>query len=102
MNNEEQIFDYMAAAEETGRQLDLLVRQVPGQIKTTLAAAFADEWRKVTVFKEQSEATEKLNNIIGEVRELVSLLRQTIRAAIIVGIVVAVAIPVFSWILTSK
>lgn len=102
MNDEEQIFDYMAAAEETGRQLDSLVRQAPGTIKSTLATAFADEWRKVTVFDDLSEATGRLNDAIDKAGDLVKLLRQTIWAAIAVGAVIAIAIPVFAWAIMGK
>lgn len=102
MHNDEQIFDYMAAAEEAGRQLDALLKQVPGHIKSSLAAAFVDEWRKVTAFKELAEATGKLNDAIVEVRESVNTLRQTIWAAVIVGGVIAIAIPVFAWAVMGK
>lgn len=102
MNNEERVFDYMAAAEETGQRLDSLVRHVPEHIKSAVATAVADEWRKVTVFKELSETIIKLEGAITEVRESVKVLRQTIWAAIIIGIVVAVAIPVAAWVLTNK
>jgi hypothetical protein len=102
MNDEEHVFDYMAAAEETGRQLDLLIRQMPGHIKSTLAAAFADEWREVTAFKELSEATGELNEVINEVREAVASLRQTVWMVTIVGIVVAVAIPLITWFITNR
>ena len=95
MNNDEHVFDYMAAAEETGQQLDLLVKQVPGHIKSALASAFADEWRKVIVFKEIAEVTGKLNDAIEEMRESVRLLRQTIWAVAIFGMIVPVAIAVF-------
>lgn len=100
MDNDEQVFDYMAAAEETGRQLDSLVKQIPGHIKSTLATALADEWRKVTVFKEVAEATGKLNDAIGEMREAVKLLRQTMWAVAIFGIAVTVVISVFARIFT--
>jgi hypothetical protein len=95
MHNDEHVFDYMAAAEEAGRQLDSLVKQVPGHIKSSLAASFTDEWRKVTAFKELAEATGKLNDAIGEVRESVALLRQTIWAVAIFGVVVPVVFSVF-------
>jgi len=97
MNNDEHVFDYMAAAEETGRQLDSLIKQVPSHIKSTLSTAFADEWRKVTAFKELAEATGKLNDAIGDVRESVAQLRQTVWAVAIVELVVGVAIPVVAW-----
>jgi len=95
MDNDEQVFDYMAAAEETGRQLDLLVKQVPGHIKSSLTDAFTDEWRKVTAFKELAEATGKLNDAIAEVRESVALLRQTMWAVGIFGVIATVAFSVF-------
>lgn len=94
MNNDEHIFDYMAAAEETGQHLDSLIKQIPGHIKFTLTTVFADEWRKVTVFKEITEATGKLNDAIDEMRESVRLLRQTIWAVAIIGVIVPVAISV--------
>ena len=96
MNNDEHVFDYMAAAEETGRQLNLLVKQVPGYIKTATATALADEWKKVTAFKELSESTEKMNDAIDEVQESVKLLRQTIWMVAIFGIAVAIVVSVFA------
>ncbi len=101
MQNDEYVFDYMAAAEETGRQLDSLLKQVPGHIKSTLATAFADEWRKVTAFKELAEATGKLNDAVDEVRESVKLLRQTMWAVAIFGVIATVAFSVFARIIAS-
>ena len=101
MNNDEHVFDYMAAAEEAGQHLDSLIKQVPGHIKSTLTTAFADEWRKVTAFKELAEATGKLNEAIGEVQESVALLRGTIRAAVVVGAIVSVAIPIVTWLMMN-
>ena len=95
MTNDENVFDYMAAAEETGRQLNSLIKQVPDHIKSSLATAFTDEWRKVAVFKELTEATGKLNDAIDEVRESVALLRQTIWAVAIFGVIATVALSVF-------
>ena len=96
MNHDEHVFDYMAAAEETGRQLDSLVKQVPGHIKAATATALAGEWKKVTAFKELSEATGKLNDAIGEVQESVKQLRQTIWMVAIFGIIVAIVISLFA------
>jgi hypothetical protein len=61
-----------------------------------LATAFADEWRKVTAFKELTAATGKLNDAIGEMRESVTLLRQTIWAVAIFGVAVTVVISLFA------
>ena len=101
MNNDEYVFDYMAAAEETGRQLDSLLKQVPGHIKSSLTDAFTDEWRKVTTFKELAEATGKLNDAIAEVRELVLLLRQTIWAVTIFGVAVTIIVSFFARIIAG-
>jgi len=101
MQNDEYVFDYMAAAEETGRQLDSLLKQVPGHIKSTLAIAFADEWRKVTAFKELAEATGKLNDAVDEVRESVKLLRQTMWVVAIFGVIATIAFSVFAQIIAS-
>ena len=95
MNNDEYVFDYMAAAEKTGRQLNSMIKQVPGHIKSALATAFADEWRKVTAFKELAEATGKLNDAIAEIRESVVLLRQTMWAVGIFGVIATVVFSVF-------
>jgi hypothetical protein len=91
----------MAAAEETGRQLDSLVKQVPGHIKSSLATAFADEWRKVTAFRELSAATRKLDDTIAEARESVMLLRKTIWAVAIFGLVATVVISVLARIIMN-
>ena len=40
MNNEEQVFDFLAAAEDTGKQLDALIKAIPGEVRNTLAAEY--------------------------------------------------------------
>lgn len=42
MNTDEQIFDFLAAAEDTGKQLDDLIKSIPGEVRETLA----DEYQK--------------------------------------------------------
>jgi hypothetical protein len=101
MENDEHVFDYMAAAEETGRQLDLLIKQVPSHIKTATAVALVDEWKKVTAFKDLSEAIGKLNDVIDEVQDSVKQLRQTVWMVAIFGITVTIVISVLAKIIGS-
>lgn len=97
-NRKDAKFDYMAAAEEAGRQLNSLIRQVPGYIKTALS----EEWRRLPLLVELPNATKKMEDAIEEMQDSVAVLKQTVWAVAIVGIFAAVAIPVIAWLVTSR
>ncbi len=62
MSDSNQVYDYMAAAEESIKQMDLMVRQVPGYIKATLA----DEYRRSPWATEIPKKMERLESLIME------------------------------------
>ena len=47
MDNEIQAFDFMAAAEDTGRRLDEMAKRLPGEIRADLVAEYRQSpWQK--------------------------------------------------------
>lgn len=95
---DEHIFDYMVAAEETGKQLNSVIRQVPSHIKTTLS----EEWRKMPLLVELPKATQKIEDAIEEMRDMVILLKRTVWAVAFVGVFAAAAIPIVVWLVTNR
>ncbi len=91
MDNNDRVYDYMAAAEESIKQMDLMVRQVPEHIKTALV----EEYRKSPWVTELPKSVEKLENVIAEGRKQFSgsqqsnrQLRQMVWATVITCVLV--------------
>ncbi len=81
MSDSDHIFDYLAAAEESMKQMDLMVRQIPGHIKTALI----EEYRKSPWMTEMPKVMVRLEKVLEEsqrwnreVHESNRQLRQTV------------------------
>lgn len=96
MNNDEQVFDFMAAAEETGRQVELLVRQIPGNIKTALA----DEWHKSAWFSELPQIAQDTREAAREARDAAVTLKSTISSVSIGFLLLAILMSFVVWVVT--
>ncbi len=58
--DEELIFDFMAAAEETGKRLDALIKMIPGSLQKTLS----DEYRRSPWLATFPAEVERLNAVV--------------------------------------
>ena len=58
--DEELIFDFMAAAEETGKRLDALIKMIPGLLQKTLS----DEYRRSPWLATFPAEVERLNTVV--------------------------------------
>ena len=100
MPNDEHIFDYMAAAEETGKQLDEMLRRIPGEMKAVLV----EEWRKSAWLAElpkaaenATAATEKTQAVVQEAETATRFLTRTVKRAGFVVCLASVVIPLLTW-----
>ena len=90
MDNEEKVFDVMAAAEQSAEHLNFMIRQIPTHIQTALA----DEWKKSPWLLELPKAEARMGKAVDEALEAVELLNRTIHWAAIWIAVVTVLLPV--------
>ncbi len=58
--NEELIFDFMAAAEDTGKRLDALIKAIPGSLQKTLS----DEYQRSPWLVTLPAEVERLNTVV--------------------------------------
>lgn len=93
MNNDENAFDVMAAAEQTAAQLDLMIRQAPDYIKSTLS----DEWHNSPWMSELSNTAARFETAVEDIRDATHLLRRTIITAIIMVLGMTVIFLLFLW-----
>ena len=97
MHNDEQVFDYMAAAEETGKQLDEMVRRIPGEMKAVLA----DEWRQSAWLVELPKIAEKAMAATEKTEAASDFLNRSINRAGLVIMLAAVIVPLATWAVTK-
>ena len=93
MSTEEQAFDFMAAAEETGRQLDEMVKRIPKELKALLA----EEWCKSPWLAELPKAAEKADVATNKLEEAIVFLARTVRNAGLIVCLASVIIPLVTW-----
>lgn len=90
MDNEEPIYDFMAAAEETGRQLDAMVKRLPGDIVTVLQ----QQWQQSPWRTELPAAVTRTTEAAREAEAAAEVLqKRAVRTAWLVGLA-AIVIPV--------
>lgn len=93
MQDEEQVFDFMAAAEETGKQLDEMAKRLPGEMKTVLA----EEWRKSSWLSELSKAAEQAGEATKQVEAASRFLARTVNIAGLIVCFSSLIIPLAAW-----
>lgn len=93
MQNEEQIFDFMAAAEETGKQLDEMAKRLPGEIKAVLA----EEWRKSPWVFELPKVAEQAGEATKQTEAATRFLVRTVKIASLIACLASVVIPLAIW-----
>lgn len=93
MNNEEQVFDFMAAAEDTGRRLDALIKAIPNEIRKTLVA----EYRKSPWLATLPTAADRMIAAAERSESASALLtRKTRIAGLLVGVAIVI-LPLSTW-----
>ena len=93
MSTEEQAFDFMAAAEDTGRQLDEVIKRIPKELKALLA----EEWRKSPWLAELPKAAEKADVATNKLEDASLFLARTVRNAGLIVCLASVIIPLATW-----
>ena len=84
MDKEEQVFDFMAAAEDTGKLLNEMARRLPGDLKAVLS----DDWRRSPWFTELPTVIDKAREAAKQAEEATQSLARTVKKA---GGMVAIA-----------
>ncbi len=84
MDKEEQIFDFMAAAEDTGKQLNEMARRLPGELRAVLS----DDWRRSPWFTELPKVIDGAREATKQTEAAAQSLARTVKKA---GSIVATA-----------
>ena len=93
MNNDEQVFDYLAAAEDTGKQLDELIKAIPGEVRDALAI----EYRKSPWLATLPTTADKVTAAAERAESAAAIL---IKKATLAGLIVclaAIILPLLTW-----
>ena len=84
MDKEEQVFDFMAAAEDTGKLLNEMARRLPGDLNAVLS----DDWRRSPWFTELPTVIDKAREATKQTEAAAQSLARTVKKA---GGIVAIA-----------
>jgi hypothetical protein len=93
MHTEERVFDFMAAAEETGKQLDEMAERIPVEVKALLA----EEWRKSPWLAELPKAATDARAATEEMAAATEFLNRSVRLAGLVVCLASLVIPLAAW-----
>jgi len=93
MQNEDQVFDFMAAAEETGKQLDEMTRRLPGELRTALT----EEWRKSPWLAELPQIADQVTEAAERAETATDALRRSLKIGAAVVAVACMLIPLATW-----
>ena len=90
MENEEQIYDFMAAAEETGKQIDAMAKQLPKD----MAAMLQQQWQQSPWRSELPAVAESTIEAAKSAEEAADTLWKTARMTFWMAGIASVAIPI--------
>lgn len=93
MNTDDQIFDFLAAAEDTGKQLDDLIKAIPGEVRQTLST----EYQKSPWVSALPEVADRVTAAAERAETAAGIL---IKKVVIAGAVVclgAIVLPLLTW-----
>lgn len=93
MSNDEQVFDFLAAAEDTGKQLDALVKAIPGEVRGTLAA----EYKKSPWLATLPATADRVTAAAERAESAAAVLAKKAAFAGLMVCIAAVAVPVSTW-----
>ena len=98
--DEELIFDFMAAAEETGKRLDALIKMIPGSLQKTLS----DEYRLSPWLATFPAEVERLNTVVQRsdsaaerTESATAHMERRIKAVCFVACLAAIIMPLATW-----
>ena len=77
MDKEEQVFDFMAAAEDTGKLLNEMARRLPGDLNAVLS----DDWRRSPWFTELPKVIDTAREATKQAEEAAQSLTRTVNKA---------------------
>ena len=97
MQNEDQVFDFMAAAEETEKQIDEMAKRLPGELRTALA----EEWRKSPWLSELPKIADRVTEAAERAEAATDALRLSLKISASVVIVACLIIPFATWLLAT-
>ena len=93
MQNEEQVFDFMAAAEETGKQLDEMAKRLPDELRTALT----EEWRKSPWLAELPQIADQVTEAAERAETATADLRRSLKIGVFAVVVACMLIPLATW-----
>lgn len=93
MDNDEQVFDFLAAAEDTGKQLDGLIEAIPGEVRAALAA----EYRQSPWLAELPKAADSVTAAAERAEAAAATLTRKAKAAGALVCLAAVIVPLSTW-----
>lgn len=93
MDKEEQVFDFMAAAEDTGKQLDALVKAIPNEVRETLAA----EYRKSPWLATLPATADKVTAAAERAESAAAVLTKKAAFAGLLVCIAVVVVPLSTW-----
>jgi hypothetical protein len=100
MNNEELIFDFMAAAEDTGKRLDALIKALPDELRKTLAAEYQRSPWLVTIpgeVERLSAVVKSSETAAGRTESAAAQMVSKIKTVCRVACLAAVIMPLATW-----
>ena len=93
MDNDEQVFDFLAAAEDTGKQLDGLIRAIPGEVRAILAA----EYGKSPWLAELPKVAGSVTAAAERAEAAAGILTRKVKVAGLLVCLAAVVVPLSTW-----
>lgn len=93
MDTDESIFDYLAAAEETAKQLEMMTKRLPGELKAVLA----EEWRKSPWLADFPKAMDAARTAAEKTENATRFLNRSVKRAGVTVCLAAVVIPLATW-----
>ncbi len=98
--DEELIFDFMAAAEETGKRLDALIKAIPGSLQKTLS----DEYRRSPWLATLPAEVERLSAVVQRsdsaaerTESATAHMERRIKTVCFVACLAAIIMPLATW-----
>ena len=97
MQNEDQVFDFMAAAEETGKQIDEMAKRLPGELRTALT----EEWRKSPWLAELPQIADQVTEAAERAETATAALRRSLKICTFAVAVACMLIPLATWVVAT-
>lgn len=93
MSSDEQVFDFLAAAEDTGKQLDELIKSIPGEVR----GALATEYRKSPWLTELPKVADSVTAAAERAEAVAESLARKAQMAGLLVCLAAIVVPLLTW-----